>query len=261
MIAHLFAGCLIAFAAAPDIIPRGYRHIAVTLRFEAQPILDHCCVQVVINKGDTLSKIAKVHCGTATAVKDIVALNPGINPNILAVGQRIWLPPGLADARKLPKTFVFHAQNWPLDAGGSPFAPMAHATPPRYGKTALLLVPEKQMKAFTAVQRKWQPIQTMAKDKLIEKIEVSCWGSNVASHDPTHKRTDTITIQRSDKGIYSASVKSVAYDKKGKVITPASLKTPRDKRGMWLLLLPVGGAGWLFWRVRRRRPDFVAATA
>ena len=260
MLAHLFAGCLIALATAPDVIPRGYRHIAVTLRFEAQPILDHCCVQHVIKKGDTLSKIATAHCGSVTAVKDIVALNPGINPDLLAVGQRIWVPPRLAAARKLTNTFVFHAQNWPLDAGGSPFAPSAHATPPRYGMTALLLVPENQMQAFTAARRTWQQIETMVMDKLIQRIGATCWGANVASHDPTHKRTDTITIQRTDKGAYSASVKSIAYDKHGKVITPASIEKHRGKRGMWMLLLPVGG-GWLLLRARRRRPDFVVATA
>lgn len=258
MLAHLVAGCVIAFAAIPDIVVPGYRRIAVSLQIEAGPLLDHCCVQHITRKGDTLSRIATAHCGTVTALKDILALNPGIKPDHLAIGQRIWLPPRLEAARKQPPTFVFHSQNWPLAGGGSPFAPMAQTTPPRYGKMALLVVPEDQMKAFQEARRKWQSIDMLVRDKQIQKIEAACGGGNVPDHDPTHKCDYTVTIQRSDKGIYSAAVKSVSYDKKGKVIEPATIQK-QPSRDMWLLLLPIGGAGWLALRARRRRAALVAA--
>jgi nucleoid-associated protein YgaU len=46
----------------------------------------------VVKKGDTLSAIAKKHYGKVSAVKKIVAANPGLKPDLIIVGQTIILP-------------------------------------------------------------------------------------------------------------------------------------------------------------------------
>lgn len=257
MLAHFFA-CVAAFAAIPDVIPSGYKHISVTLRFDAQPLVDHCCTQHVIKKGETLEMIAAKMFGNRKVVADILELNPGIDPRRLAIGQSIWLPPGLESARKQPKTFAFYAANWPLEAGGRPLNPAATARPPRYGKLAILLVPEKQMAAYKKSQRDWKVIKKMAADKAIKTIEVTSRGANIRETNPTHKRVDTVKIHRDEKGNYRASVSSVAYDKKGKVLSGDALKKIGTRQGMWLLLLPVCGAGFLLTRSRRRAAPAVA---
>ena len=45
-----------------------------------------------VQKGDTLSKIARDHYGNPSKWKQIAAANPGINPNGLKVGQRLVMP-------------------------------------------------------------------------------------------------------------------------------------------------------------------------
>jgi nucleoid-associated protein YgaU len=46
----------------------------------------------VIKTGDTLYSISRARYGTNAHVKDILAANPGLNPNKLQVGQKIKLP-------------------------------------------------------------------------------------------------------------------------------------------------------------------------
>lgn len=46
----------------------------------------------VVKKGDTLSAIAVKTYGKKSAVKKIVAANPGMDPNLIKVGQTIILP-------------------------------------------------------------------------------------------------------------------------------------------------------------------------
>ncbi len=47
-----------------------------------------------VRPGDSLSQIAQDLLGGASRWKEIVAVNPGLNPNMLIVGQRLRLPAG-----------------------------------------------------------------------------------------------------------------------------------------------------------------------
>jgi nucleoid-associated protein YgaU len=89
MLTHFFAGCLLAVAAVPDVVIPGTRSLRVTRHLEVSPLTEHCCVQHVVAKGETLSAIAAAHYGKATTAKDIAALNPEINPDRLKIGQRL----------------------------------------------------------------------------------------------------------------------------------------------------------------------------
>jgi LysM repeat protein len=46
----------------------------------------------LVQKGDTLYKIAVRECGSASKVKEIIKLNPNVDPRKLMVGQRLRLP-------------------------------------------------------------------------------------------------------------------------------------------------------------------------
>ena len=46
----------------------------------------------IVKKGDTLSGIAKAHYGKVSAMKKILAANPGLDANKIRVGQKIILP-------------------------------------------------------------------------------------------------------------------------------------------------------------------------
>jgi len=48
----------------------------------------------VVAKGETLSQISVERLGTTRRMQEIVALNPGINPDLLVVGQKLILPGG-----------------------------------------------------------------------------------------------------------------------------------------------------------------------
>lgn len=55
-----------------------------------------------IQSGDVLSRIAQDHLGSVKAVASIMALNPGLDPNHLKVGQVIALPEGAVATSTTP---------------------------------------------------------------------------------------------------------------------------------------------------------------
>ncbi|MFT6082334.1 MAG: LysM repeat protein [Planctomycetota bacterium] len=270
MFAHFFAGCLIALAGIPaapartadaaplpDVVVPGTRSITAELRIEARPLLDHCCVQHVIVKGETLSKLALTHREQPliTTVKEIIALNPGLNPDKLAVGQRIWMPPKLTWPGT-ENTFVFLDQGRPIRLGRA-FAPADKARAPRRGGTSFLLVPESMIAAYHAAKksRDWQDAQTILKSKKVQVLSCSSSGGSVWDESPVYSCKDTIKIERSKKGVFSAKLTSVAYNKAGDIVPPSEREKDhrKNKKGMWFLLLPFVGGGWLLWRTCRQR--------
>jgi LysM repeat protein len=288
MFAHFFAGCLIALAgipatatpyaaatrgaaAFPDIVMPGTRGIKVELQIDAQVLIDHCCVQHVVTKGDTLAKIAANHrkhlmtgnTGSLdriqeTTVKDILTLNPGLNPDKLVINQRIWMPPRIPAAIKTENTFVFIDQLGPFFSGGTDrgFAPTDKMIARRRANTVFWLVPASQMEIYTKVKqaRRWQEIESLKKSGKVQTLMTSRSAHTVWDESPVHSCKDTITIERSKEGVLSAKLTSVAYNKAGEVVSPTErIKDHRkNKSGMWFLLLPFFGGGWLLWRSRRQ---------
>ncbi len=59
----------------------------------------------IVAKNETLAEISKKYFGTTTRWKDIVKLNPGVDPESLKVGQKLILPEGAsATPQSLPGT-------------------------------------------------------------------------------------------------------------------------------------------------------------
>tara|TARA_R110002096_G_scaffold16264_21_gene55691 strand:+ start:5554 stop:6450 length:897 start_codon:yes stop_codon:yes gene_type:complete len=284
MFAQFFAGMLIAAVAVPeaaapvpDVVVPGTRRVKVELRIEAQPLIDHCCVQHVVAKGETLSKIAANHRQhmltskvesmdsiSPTKVKDILALNPGLNPDKLAIGQRIWMPPRIPGGPNAENIFVFIDQRSPTGGPGEPFAATSKVSASRGGSTIFVLVPESMLSVREAAKkaRTFEDYQAFNKSDKIQFLRASGSSGQVREESPVHSCKDTITFARSKKGVLSVKLTSVAFDKAGKVIPPNERnKVVRKKQGAWLFVLPVAGAGWLLWHSRRRRAPAMLATA
>ena len=278
MFAHFFAGLIVVAAAIPDVVTPGTRGIRVALTIESQALRDDCCVQHIVAKGDTLSIIAANHRkdllakdrdstdrDLATTVDDIVALNAGLEPSKLTVGQRIWMPPRNPDAAKTENTFVFIAQGWRLHGFGKPFAPAAKIVAPARCETMFMLVPASELAAYTKITKSGN-YNALSKWKETGKFQsLMTVGSSVRvwNESPVFTCQDTITIERSDEGVLSAKLTSVAYDKGGKVVTASERNKDyrKDREMNWLLLLPFFGGGWLLWSMRRQREGIVVATA
>ena len=209
MLTHFFAGCLLAVAAVPDVVIPGTRSLRVTRHLEVSPLTEHCCVQHVVAKGETLSAIAAAHYGKATTAKDIAALNPEINPDRLKIGQRLWLPPRIP-AKAGEQTFVYFVHGWRWTGTPSPYTPTDKIMTPRHGQLAWLLVPQDQMAAFAAAQKQnTSAIEAMAKDNVIQILSVETSGGSIPDESPIQSCTETITVSRSDQGKFSIAAKAV----------------------------------------------------
>lgn len=259
----LIASCLTAcLFATPDVLPPGMRGVRVDVELDAKAFTSHCCVQYVIRKGDTLAEIAKQQLGDARRLGEIVELNPTLDPQHLAIGQRLWLPP-IDRAADRPLTFVFRGMGQFFGGTTEPFAPSEEIRTDRFSTLTFLLVPVKQLSAFEAARQKgWEDVQALVREHKVEQIAAS--GSNrlVQDGSPIRRRHDRFTVVRDDKGAFSLEVASTDYDKDGKVLEPAAAGAEKEKKeGLWLLLLAAAGGGALLLRARRGRGRLEVATA
>ncbi len=257
------APCLLALLTLPDIVLPGTRNVLVETRLEAAPLLDRCCVQYVVKKGDTLEKIARQHTGNLGAVRGIQELNPGLEPSRLRIDQRLWLPPRKDLAEGEEPLFVYAERGWPVRGTGKPFAPEESIRPSRNAQLAFLLVPKSQLATYEATRVKGAAsVEKLAVDHKIQLLTSWGCGSSVAERDPTHRLSETFVIERGAEGEFALRLQVVAFDKDGKVIEPKqdSKGTEPAKEGLWLLLLAAAGGGWLL-LARRRSDDPSPATA
>lgn len=80
-------------APAPSAYPMAApAPVAVEPVYAPAPVTSTGARSYTVKKGDTLYGIARREYGDASRVKDILAANPGINPNVIKVGQKLNLP-------------------------------------------------------------------------------------------------------------------------------------------------------------------------
>lgn len=72
----------------------------------------------VVKSGDTLGEIAQYQLGTSRRWKEIVAVNPGLDPNKLRLGQTLVLPP--ADPGAPAPTVAREATSAPAEGSAKP---------------------------------------------------------------------------------------------------------------------------------------------
>lgn len=264
MHAAALAPCLLALLSLPDIIPPGTRSVPLETKLEAAPLLERCCVQYVVVKGDTLEKIARERCGGAKDVRAILALNPDVKPSRMQIGERLWLPPKRALAEGEEPVFVYVEPGWPVHGTGAPFALGDPIRPGRNTQLAFLLVPKSQLAAYRAAGAKGAAnVEKLAVDGKIQLLTTWGCGNRVPEGDPTAKLSQTFVITKEPEGKFVLQAQVTAFDEDGKVIEPGAEKKVKEpaKDGLWLLLLTAAGGGWLLLRTRRRSADLAPTAA
>lgn len=270
---HILTTLSLAFALVPanrpDILPEGMKGVRVETRIELGPIALTSCLEHVVVAGETLGAIAKSHLGDAKLFPAIAALNPGLDPDRLTVGQKLWLPPrGPLPDGQTP-TFLFLDAARPAQVQVHPLADtLLLNPPPRYGRVALWLVPQAALAEFQGVlaNRKTlrDGLEAMAKAGTVRRLEASTPGRLVERESPMHRRLDTLRVQPAgEAALELVLASSEGFDEQGRkldAVAPAKAKTDKDGEALLLLLLAGGGlAGLGLLAARRRAPKLALA--
>lgn len=242
---------------APDILPENAKGIQSSNRIELAVLADHVFVQCVVEKGDTLTSIAKTRLGEAARTADVIAANPGIDPDRLRIGQRVWLPP--KDASTKDPVYLYlglpHRQLAPL----IPTAPLPYA---QYGRYYLYLVPATHLSTWqkdTATNNWGAAVHAMVTEKKVEALEGASASHYVPTNSPIAREEGTLFVEKDKDGKLSLQETIVCFDKDGKRIEAgkagaADVRTEPKKESALLLLVALGGGAWLLYRTRGRRP-------
>ncbi|MFM7282043.1 MAG: LysM peptidoglycan-binding domain-containing protein [Planctomycetia bacterium] len=86
----------------------------------------------IVKSGDSPARIAKRQLGSESRVNEILALNPGLNPKNLKVGQELILPVVSAQTSAQP---VAESAKPAGPSAGKPIAPSAPKTPSKGGRS------------------------------------------------------------------------------------------------------------------------------
>ena len=232
--------------AVPDVIPRGFHSVPVDRKVDIQAFRKHCCVQYVIQKGDTFAKIASKHLGKASRSKEIARLNPKLDPRRLRIGERIWLPPLDTTA---PYDFL-HLNTWPrAHHGATPYA-IGDKVTGRYGEFAFLVVGAAHRTELAKVKT-WDQVVAMKNDRKLQIVMGRSTRGIVKDGSGIERITEAIKAECDSAGRYSVKVDVENLDGKGKPIV-ADKGNEKDRDQAWLLLVALGGAGLVLWRRRQR---------
>jgi hypothetical protein len=246
--------CVCLFVA-PDIVPDNVKGIKSSNRIELGVLADHVFVQHVVEKGETLTSIAKASLGEAGRTAEVIAANPGIDPDHLRIGQRVWLPP--KDASTKDPVYLYlgipRRQLEPL----VPSAPLPYT---HYGSYQLYLVPAAQLSAWqkNTYVRNWDAAaDQMVTEKKVEALKGESAGHFVPTNSPIERAEATLFVEKDKDGKLSIRQTVVCFDKNGKRIEAekaADGEAPPDpKQQALLLLFAVGGGAWLLLRARQQR--------
>jgi len=250
-------------AAPPDILPEGMKGIAVETRVDAGALAGDYCLRYAVQSGDTLSAIARHRLGDEARWTEIVPLNPGLDANKLSPGQSLWLPPKNATAAAKELVYAYFTARHMRNETIVQFEPGAVVNPMR-GSIGVYLVPASQIVAFEAARTTRGPgVGTFVSSGKVQAIEGQAPGRLVPRDDPTHRRNDTVRIEKDAAGKLVLKVTSVAYDKDGKELARKGQTEPptppEPKKELLLLLLAFGGGALLLLRARRSRGELALA--
>lgn len=257
---------MLCLSTPPDILPEGMKGVVVETRFEAGALANDYSLSYTVKAGDTLSSIAKSKLGDEARWKEIVPLNPGLQPDKLQPNQSLWLPPQKAAAAGATQPEIVRAyfmSHHMKSETVQPLEPGAEVNVKR-GEIGVYLVPASAFAAFEDARRQRLPgVRPMVAEGKVKLIEGRAPSHLVPRDDPTHKRTDTLRLEQDSAGKLVLMASSVSYDKNGKEIGKAGVsrdsKTPEPEKELVLLLLALAGGTWLVWRRRRSLPHVALA--
>jgi hypothetical protein len=251
----LVVATVVAFV--PDIVVPGTRGIQVVTRLELGPLADKVQLAYEVQKGDTLAAIARDRLGDEKRLPELVAANPGIDPEKLPIGKLLWLPAKDPAVKDAPHLLVSMAPNRDLGY------PVQHGKPlpdSRYTGHTLLLVPADLLAEATGKDRKVRE-QAMAQPR-IQRLEASGCSSSVQDRSPVHRAEVTVQVFTDKDGKLAVRTAIVWCGADGKplpVDEHGNPKAPAPKEGALLLVLAMVGGGFLVWRGRGKAPQLALA--
>lgn len=251
----LVVATVVAFV--PDIVVPGTRGIEVVTRLDLGPLADKVKLAYEVQKGDTLAAIARDRLGDEKRLPELVAANPGIDPDKLSIGMRLWLPAKDAAVKDAPHLLVSMAPNRDLGYPVLLGQPLPHS---RYSGHTLLLVPSDLLAEATGKDRKARE-QAMASPR-IQRLDASGCSSSVQDRSPVHRAEVTVHVAADKDGklvVRTAIVWCGADGKPLPVDEHGNPKAPAPKEGALLLILALLGGGFLVWRGRDRAPQTALA--
>lgn len=249
-----------ALLCPPDILPEGKKGVLVEVRVDLGPLADRVCVACEVQKGDTLTSLAKQHLGSTARAGEIAAQNDGVEPTKLQIGQLLWLPP--KDGKVADPAYLFVR---PAMIGrATPVVLGAPLPPGRLPVHRFYFVPKVHLATFAALGRSEDEVTKFAEQHSIQVVEASSPGRYIDRDSATCKIQATIRFDVDDKGTIQTTCRAEPFDKDGKPIAAPAPKsgagpTAEPKKQWLLLLLAVAGGGWLWHRARQRAPQAALA--
>lgn len=251
----------------PDVVA-GFPHgVRVDGSLDLSAVRSGCCVQYVIQKGDTIASISKRALGAAERYVDIAALNPKLDAARLKPGARIWLPAKDAAAAPL---FLYMA-TWDRPSfreaklGQAPLKslrPLAETDAyPHSGDVAwgIFAVDDRHRRGLVALAaqrdraRAIAEITQMVQAKKLAFVLVDSHPGIVAGEDAESvvRVKERVRLVRDREGVFAAQCALEHFDKSGKVVRRKQQKGVKQQ--VWLLLVSLMGACWVLSRRARTR--------
>lgn len=266
--------------AAPDIIIPNQRSIVVEAHVDLGALRARACSQHVVAEGDTLVAIARAHLGSADRWPEIVALNPSLDPERLALGSRFWLPPAGAEGGDAAEAgeplLVFRGKahiGWRGFVEALTTATLKGGAKLGDAETLLVapLARRIEVEAALGLERgSWERAAHALEQGLVTRIDRTATWPVLSAPDDVARRVDALRVVEWPDGGYSmALVSSVAYDESGAVIPAAESSEPApvevgelvldatdvprssSSRGSEFTLLLIAGSlgvGFVLWR-------------
>jgi len=249
---------LVAFATllvppSVDIIPDGMKGVTCALKVDVAPEVRRVAiVGYKIAEGDTLTAIAKAQLGDAERAADIQALNPGIEPKKLTVGQVIWLPPSATDAADADTFYLF--QRGQLRHSAEPFVPGGDLGD-HYGG-GVVAVPKTHVDEYVALMARTDREAQAALDEASWLGESERMGRirNVPAASKTARIERVFRVTAIHDGVPQIeNVEDRHFDSAGERVDPGAAKKSQLLLLVAIAALGAGGLTWFAMR-RRRRP-------
>ena len=244
-------------AALPDIVTPGTRSIQIVTRVDLGPLADKVRLAYQVKEGDTLSAIARDLLGSEKRVPDLVAANPGIEPNRLKIGQMLWLPARDAAVKDAPSLLVSMPPNPNVGMPVRHGEPLPHS---RYGGHTLLVVPADLL--ADAMHKDAKVRAKALASPQVQRLVADGSSGWVRDASPIHRAEVTVEIVTGEDGKPAVRTRTTWFGADGKALPVdehGRVQEPAPKEGALLVLLALVGGGFLVWRLRGRTSQLALA--
>lgn len=195
-----------------------------------------------VEKGDTLGSLAKEHLGRASRHQEIAALNPGIDPKRLQIGQRLLLPPAAPPAEG-DDWMLFMLPQGAL--APVPLRPGEAVAPP--GSFRLVAVHREGVPAFR------RDLEGGLPPRAGERVAISerSFGGFYATSDPRVERTEEeiawkdVAVEDGTARLELEAVRQL-YDREGRPILAERAGDQSGTTGLFWIAIPLVALGLIF---------------